>query len=180
MKICSSKLRVLLCLTVLVLATDLSFATNEQETQTKLLRNNVIEHNGHQFVLYGAVVPTSTMKCFKDDRAWPCGASATLRLHEFLRQNALICDVLESDQTTQFARCRLADLDIARQLVREGWALAAAGVDEYRAAEQSAIDSNAGIWKDNFIPPEDWRNYPSLQNDPVEDLLCSVCATRRQ
>ena len=175
-----SKPSVLLGLILLLLANESSLATDKIQIQTKLLRNNVIEHNGHRLVLYGVVVPASTLKCFNGNKMWPCGASATLRLHELLQQDALICNLLESDQTQQFARCRLADLDIARQLVLEGWALAAAGVDEYHAAEKSAKNLSVGLWKDNFSPPEDWRNYPSLQYDLVEDLLCSTCATRRQ
>ena len=86
---------------------------------------------------------------------WPCGTVATARLRELVRRRSLDCDPQEYDRYGRLvAGCRDGAVDVARQLVAEGLAVASGG---YLAAETVARGRRIGIWQGTFDRPADWR-----------------------
>lgn len=156
-------------------------APAEDVEAVRILSDNALSIDGERKVLAGAVVPTSVRQCGSGDEAWPCGASATLRLYAMLKALPIRCDSNETDSEEQFVTCGNAEHgDISRQLVMEGWAVAPDANDAYMREEAYARDSGAGIWRGGFAPPAHWRAYPTGQINPIDDLLCSECSARRQ
>ena len=146
----------------------------------RVLRDNAIEIKGEKLVLYGIAVPNATAKCLEGEAQWPCGATATLRLYNLLKDSPLSCERLENSSKAPLARCRNSQFDIAEQLVLEGWALAVGDNEDFVDGERQAKLGKVGIWRDNYSPPLEWRQYPQSQFNPILDLLCSSCAVRKQ
>ncbi len=146
----------------------------------RVLRDNAIEVRGEKLVLYGIAVPNATAKCLEDEAQWPCGATATLRLYNLLKDSPLSCERLENSSEAPLARCRNSQFDIAEQLVLEGWALAVGDNEDFVDGERQAKLSKLGIWRDDYSPPPEWRQYPQSKFNPILDLLCSSCAVRKQ
>ena len=146
----------------------------------RVLRNNAIEVRGEKLVLYGIAVPNATAKCLEGEAQWPCGATATLRLYDLLKVSRLSCVKLKDSSETPLARCRNSQFDIANQLVLEGWALAVGNNKDFVDGERQAKLGKVGIWRDDYSPPPEWRQYPQSQFNPILDLLCSSCAVRKQ
>ena len=146
----------------------------------RVLRDNAIEVRGEKLVLYGIAVPKATAKCLEGEAQWPCGATATLRLYDLLKDFRLSCEKLKDSSETPLARCRNSQFDIAKQLVLEGWALAVGDSVDYVDEERQAKLGKMGIWRDDYSPPPEWRQYPQSQINPILDLLCSSCAVRKQ
>ena len=147
---------------------------------SKVLKGNAIEVNNQTYVLNGAVVPVSIAKCISNNKTWPCGAKATLRLNELIQAHSIRCESIQSSAELPLARCYNSSSDIASVLVMEGWALVANDSSDYQQQENLAKKQQNGIWRGRFNPPADWRTYPSIAFDPIKDLLCSTCAVRNQ
>ncbi len=148
--------------------------------EVRIVRDNAIEVDGKTVILNGVAIPVPTAKCLQGDAMWPCGAAATLRLNEILKNSSIECEFVETSQESPLARCRGSDGDIAEQLVVEGWAISVLSSSEYRDHEQNAKSKGIGIWQEGYSPPDSWRQYPELLKNPILDLLCSSCAARKQ
>ena len=153
---------------------------SQSSDTVRVLRDNAIEVRGEKLVLYGIAVPNATAKCLEGEAQWPCGATATLRLYDLLKVSPLSCEKLEDSSEAPLARCRNSQFDIAKQLVLEGWALAVDENEDFVDGERQAKLGKVGIWRDDYSPPPEWRQYPQSQFNPILDLLCSSCAVRKQ
>ncbi len=148
--------------------------------EVKQLSDNTLKIENERYALYGIFVPKPTQNCIVDGKSWPCGAAATLRLEKLIKTNSLKCTAVLKHADISLAHCNLGDADLARLLVEDGWALSIDADSEYTSAEQQARENQLGIWRDGFLPPDEWRKYPDTTMNPYLDLLCSVCATRKQ
>ena len=159
-------------------ATSIAFGgTND----VRLMPDNSLKIEGNKIALFGVSVPTATVKCLVNENKWPCGAAATLRLNELVQQSALKCESILELENISLARCSHDASDVARQLVKEGWALAVSPESEYSEAETHAKSLQLGIWRGGFLPPQEWRQYPDDTSlNPYLDLLCSICAERKR
>ena len=165
-------------LLAVILATVTTVA--QSSDTVRVLRDNTIEVKGEKLVLYGIAVPNATAKCLEGEAQWPCGATATLRLNDLLKGSPLSCEKLKNSSETPLVRCRNSQFDIAEQLLLEGWALAVGDDENFVDGERQAKLGKVGIWRDDYSPPPEWRQYPQSQFNPILDLLCSSCAVRKQ
>ena len=154
--------------------------TADESSSIRILHNNVLEVKGQKMILFGIAIPTATDKCELSEKQWPCGASATLRLSSIFKSAPFSCIRMEDFANVPLARCSNSQFDIAEQLVLEGWAITVADNLEYKSQEQNAEEKQVGIWRDGYSPPANWRTYPNLEFDFIEDLQCSACAVRKQ
>ena len=168
------------CLTVLTVSLVLIYSVSTSADEVKLLTDNTLKYQGDKITLADISVPQATAKCQGDGKSWPCGAKATLRLNELIKSSSFRCTIIQKNDQMSLARCSIGEVDLGRQLVEEGWALTVGMETVYTQAEQDARRTQSGIWRDEFSPPETWRQYPDSALNPYLDLLCSVCATRKQ
>ena len=53
-------------------------------------------------------------------------------------------------------RCTIGGIDLGREMVRSGWAVAEFG-PEYRQDEETARTARVGAWMGQFERPREWR-----------------------
>ena len=90
----------------------------------------------------------------------PCGKLARDQLSKLIGKSKLVCRTLEQDRYgRQVSVCKAGDIDINREMVRLGWAIAYRRHSQaYIAAEREAKSAKRGIWQWQFDMPEDYRN----------------------
>jgi endonuclease YncB( thermonuclease family) len=98
--------------------------------------------------------------CTRTGAAWPCGREARTALEKLAGRGALHCELAAKDHYGRtLATCRTAALpegiDLAAEMVRQGWAVATS--DAYMVEEAAAQARQRGIWQGSFVRPADWR-----------------------
>ena len=90
----------------------------------------------------------------------PCGKLARDQLSKLIGKSKLVCRTLEQDRYgRQVSVCKAGDIDINREMVRLGWAIAYRRHSQaYIASEREAKSARRGIWQWQFDMPEDYRN----------------------
>ena len=109
--------------------------------------------------LYGIDAPELHQTCEgPKGRDYPCGRDARNRLDRLTRGRTLACEARDTDRFGRtVAVCRAGDLDINRQMVMDGWAVAYPGRAGYENAEADAREARRGLWSGVFQPPKAWR-----------------------
>jgi endonuclease YncB( thermonuclease family) len=113
-----------------------------------------------EYRLHGIDAPELHQSCTgKDGKPFPCGRAARDHLRGLVRNQTLDCDILEADRYGRLvAECRAGALDINREMVRSGWAIAYRRHGTAHAdAETAAREAGRGIWQGKFETPERWR-----------------------
>jgi len=99
----------------------------------------------------------SAQNCSRDGQTYPCGLEATRALIGLIGQREVRCDGDKRDRYGRpLVQCFIGDLDLGREMVRQGWAVAEYGA-EYRADEETAQKARAGAWEGEFKRPIEWR-----------------------
>lgn len=89
----------------------------------------------------------------------PCGKMARDALSRLIHTRTVKCRAIERDRYgRQVSVCRDGELDINREMVRLGWALAyRKHTMGYVSAEREAKAAKRGIWAMRFELPEEYR-----------------------
>jgi endonuclease YncB( thermonuclease family) len=117
--------------------------------------------------LYGIDAPEYRQSCLASGGAEkPCGKMARDQLSKLIRNKEVSCKTLDRDRYgRQVAVCKDGTLDINREMVRLGWALAyRKHAVDYVSAEREARSAKRGMWAWAFEKPEEYR----LRNRTVE------------
>ncbi|HEV2597427.1 thermonuclease family protein [Sphingopyxis sp.] len=98
--------------------------------------------------------------CARGAVRWLCGREARTALEKLAGRGPLHCEVAAKDRYDRtLATCRTAPypdgVDLAAEMVRQGWAVATS--DAYMAEEAEAQARRRGIWQGDFMRPENWR-----------------------
>jgi endonuclease YncB( thermonuclease family) len=110
--------------------------------------------------LHGIDAPEYRQSC--DDatgRAQPCGKLARDVLSKLLRNKNISCNIIDRDRYgREVSVCKDGVLEINREMVRLGWAVAyRKHALAYVAAEREAKAAKRGIWAWSFEMPEAYR-----------------------
>jgi len=149
-----------------------------------IISGDTIEVQGQRVRLSGVTAPGLDQLCVGARARWRCGMVAKLKLDERIGSSTLICREQGADRHGWIlGRCRIDDgqgTKLNPWLVTSGWALASG--EEYMAAEKRAMSSGAGLWRDGFVPSDDWRRIAeSAEREPVDGALdCSSCTLRHR
>ena len=99
----------------------------------------------------------SAQNCEKGGQEYACGFEAMLALINLIRDREVRCEGDRRDRYHRpLVRCLVGNVDLGRQMVRSGWALAEFG-EEYREDEALARYTRAGAWAGTFDRPKEWR-----------------------
>ena len=110
--------------------------------------------------LHGIDAPEYRQSCRdKDDTEYFCGKQAANALRGLVKGKDISCDSVETDRYGRVvAVCRVGDLEINREMVRLGWAVAYSRHSaSYLGVETEAKRAKRGIWAGSFERPEDYR-----------------------
>ncbi|HEY7766164.1 MAG TPA: thermonuclease family protein [Aestuariivirgaceae bacterium] len=93
-------------------------------------------------------------------RSYACGQEAKRQLTRLINNDDISCDVMETDKYRRdVARCRAGSVELNREMVRLGWAVAYARHSiDYLVAEATARSAGRGMWQGRFRRPEDFRS----------------------
>jgi endonuclease YncB( thermonuclease family) len=117
--------------------------------------------------LYGIDAPEYRQSCTGASQLQqPCGKLARDALSELLRGRNIHCNTFDQDRYgREVSVCKDGTLDINREMVRLGWAVAyRKHAIAYVSVEAEAKKAKRGIWAWSFEMPEDYRaRYRSSQ-----------------
>jgi endonuclease YncB( thermonuclease family) len=111
--------------------------------------------------LHGIDAPEYRQTCSgRDGKVHPCGKMARDALSKLIRMKDVTCSTIDRDRYgRQVSVCRDGALEINREMVRLGWAVAYPRHSSgYASAEREAKAAQRGIWAWRFDMPEDYRN----------------------
>jgi endonuclease YncB( thermonuclease family) len=109
--------------------------------------------------LYGIDAPEYRQTCSDAGQQQPCGRLALAALSKLIGNKDVSCKIVDRDRYgRQVSVCRDGALDINREMVRLGWAVAyRKHALDYIGVERDAKTARRGIWAWRFEMPEDYR-----------------------
>lgn len=116
--------------------------------------------NGKRIRLFGIDAPELAQRCLDNNRkSYTCGKSARSALAMLVAGGDISCRERDIDKYERIvASCIKHNVDIAEQMVKQGWALAYRHYSEgYVPAEEEAQKNGNGIWQGKFENPQEWR-----------------------
>lgn len=122
--------------------------------------------------LYGIDAPEYRQSCSDKGNPQPCGRMALDALSKLIRTRDINCKIIDRDRYgRQVSVCKDGALDINREMVRLGWAVAyRKHALDYVNAEREAKTAKRGIWAWVLEMPEDYRSRNRVvQGSMVED-----------
>ncbi len=115
---------------------------------------------GRRLRLHGIDAPEIGQTCMRGGRPYDCGREATDAMARIIGRSVLACRVLGTDQFGRdIVRCHDSrGVDVASELVRQGWAIAFRRFsEEYAGQEAEARAARRGLWAGSFEEPSAWR-----------------------
>jgi endonuclease YncB( thermonuclease family) len=164
-----------------------SAAAAELNGKPRIIDGDTIEIAGQRVRLHGIDSPESKQKCRKSSGSeYHCGTMATFALAELIEEHWVKC---VGEGTDRYGRligtCFTGPVNLNKELVRRGWAVAYRRYSSYYiAVENEAKSAQRGLWQGAFIKPWDWRRGVRVQGsapsssgkmagDP-SDLNCKI------
>ncbi len=151
------------------------------------ISGDTIEVQGQRVRLYGVTSPAMDQLCVSAQAQWRCGMVAKLKLDQHIGTSPVLCQEQGVDRHGRIlGRCRIDDgrgAELNRWLVSSGWALASGEHGQaYKEAQGQAARSGAGLWRDGFVPSDDWRRVAeSAEREPGDGAFdCSSCTLRHR
>jgi len=129
--------------------------------QPRIIDGDTIELAGKKIRLHGIDAPEAKQTCTKERKEWLCGQEATWALARIIEEHWVTCKPKDTDRYGRIvAVCYMAEgqIDINGLMVEQGWALAYRKYStDYVGQENTARDSQSGIWAGEILEPWEWR-----------------------
>ena len=115
--------------------------------------------------LFGIDAPEWDQSCTRAGKSWGCGQAAAQQLSKLVTGKQVRCVAVDTDDHGRtVARCTIGTLDVNRQMVSNGYAIAYRRYSlDYVSAEASAKAAKRGIWAGTFAMPSDVRHAEEPQ-----------------
>ena len=127
--------------------------------KAKIVDGDTIHIKNNKIRLYGIDAPEKNQICIKNNLEWSCGIKATLAINNIINNKEVMCKILDIDQYKRYiAECFVNNININKQMIREGWALAYRFYSKKYVKDEIYAKKNMnGIWKSKFQNPWDFR-----------------------
>ncbi len=119
-----------------------------------------LEYKKQRIRLKGIDAPELNQTCSDRSGAeYKCGREAKQALQDLIGSGEISCAGITTDRyQRKLAYCARDDLDINKEMVRQGWAVAyERHVSSYLFAQAEAKKARRGLWAGTFEAPEDYR-----------------------
>lgn len=95
--------------------------------------------------------------CTRNGGTYACGEESTRTLIRLIAQRPVACEGTQRDRYKRpLVRCTVGGVDLGREMVRSGWAVAEFS-PEYLRDEEIARVGRYGAWAGSFERPSVWR-----------------------
>jgi endonuclease YncB( thermonuclease family) len=167
-----------LALLALVAARLEKFSTINPLGVAKIADGDSLELAGERIRLRGIDAPEFNQTCRRGATAYPCGRQARTALRQLTDGRQVSCQGWERDRFGRLlAICTAGGIELNRQQIADGWAVAYGG---YGAEEAQARAARRGIWAGDFERPSEWRMTHGEMAESPHDLLGAVTNWLRQ
>ncbi len=127
----------------------------------RIIDGDTIVLNNEKIRLQGIDAPETKQYCKAEDKKTkiPCGKIATEKLKEIIDNNKVTCNIKGTDRySRKLGYCYAGDININKEMVRRGYAVAYIQYDKSFAQDESvAKKEKLGFWNGTFERPQDWR-----------------------
>lgn len=158
----------ILSLVIITLLLPLTALAEEVTGPATVIDGRTIEIQGQQIRLFGLDVPDRDQPCYTPKEQIPnrCGLTATEKFKRMVREQTLRCEGDQRDEEGRLiAICYSALIEVNEQMVLLGLAMVdPAQGDRYQRMEVVAKKLKDGLWRNQFIPPWEWRKGRHLPN----------------
>ena len=127
--------------------------------ETRIIDGDTIHINQTKYRLYGIDAPEIKQLCNMKKKNYNCGVKSKEFLVSLIGNQSVSCNQKDIDRYKRIvAECFIGQINLNKELVRNGWALAYRDYSkDYVADEEFAKKNNLGMWNGTFIHPKKWR-----------------------
>ena len=136
--------------------------------KAKVVNSDYIKIDKQTIILFGVEAMERPQKCYINNELWPCWESGVRKLEEIVDLGETVCFVKgKAKMNRVFAICETQNIELNRELIRSGLALARIKQsDLYIDDQRYAKENKLGIWRGKFIEPWKWRMQNFIPDDP--------------
>jgi len=151
-----------LLLTALTLVFSLPIVTSASADvfgRARIIDGDSLVIHEERIRLHGIDAPERRQTCLEEKKEWACGVESTDALERMIDEREIHCVGDKRDRYKRLiAVCYVGALNLNKQMVSEGWALAYRHHSkDYIPEENAANAAKLGMWRGEFIAPWDWR-----------------------
>lgn len=130
------------------------------EGTARVIDGDSLYVGGREVRMHGIDAPEGRQMCFRQGSEWPCGEEARRRLQSLIGRKVVSCKGLEIDKHDRLlALCKAGGMDLNREMVAQGFALA---YGRFKTQERAAKAAGKGVWSGEFTRPRDWRRQRNI------------------
>jgi WD40 repeat protein len=111
------------------------------------------------------VAPGLDQTAFADGKVYPCGHQAAEFLRQLIGETPVTCYLVQAQNKWM---ARVGDKNVEHEMIVNGWALAAHS--SMNPDEIIARENKRGLWRGQFIDPEDWRAGKRISREAPQVL----------
>jgi endonuclease YncB( thermonuclease family) len=120
----------------------------------KVLDARTLEFADGTRVALGLAAPEPDQQGMIDGKLYPCGKEAAAFLRKLIGDRPIMC-FRDVEEGSLCIGCYVGDTNISHAMVINGWALA--NHSSLHAAEIIARENKRGLWRGQFVKPDEWR-----------------------
>lgn len=138
-------------------------ASQDLSGSARVIDGDEIEVAGQRIRIHGILAPMTKQLCSTGLDWTACGEEAIREMRDLIAGEPVRCEQHDVDGFGVFVGVcfNTQGLDLGKQMVRRGWALADRQSSfDYLADEEAASTTEEGMWRRTFAPP--WGAVPLL------------------
>ncbi len=147
----------------------------EQASAYHAIDGDSFKMGGTEIRLNGIDAPEYRQTCTgSGNLQYPCGKLARDALSKLIRTKTIVCSMIQRDRYgREVSTCRDGTLEINREMVKLGWAVAYRKYSQkYVAVENEAKAAKRGVWAWDFEQPSHYRErHRTVQGDVVGNVF---------
>lgn len=152
--------------------------TRTEQGTARIVDGDSLELDGQRVRLRGIDAPEYRQNCRRDGAEFACGRESREALLRLTRNRTVACSGWRNDQHGRLlGDCTAGGIDLNRQQVEDGWAVAYGDFEREEAAARAA---GRGVWAGEFERPRHWRDRQGGRPEPEHDGLAGIGDWLRQ
>jgi endonuclease YncB( thermonuclease family) len=146
--------------------------TRTEQGAARIVDGDSIELDGLRVRLRGIDAPEYKQMCKRGGQDYACGRQSREALLRMTDRRTVACTGWRNDQYGRLlGDCSADGVDLNREMVAQGWAVA---YGDFEREEAKARSAKLGLWAGEFEKPRQWRDHQGGRVEPAHDSLAAV------